>query len=115
MGQKQILFYVLNKTSVEDKLLLELYHAGLSGATVLNSSGISNHAHSHEDSHAISSFRAFFQSHREENKTLFIILNNDAELQKAKDVIHRVVGDLNKPHAGVFFTVPALYVEGNDD
>lgn len=115
MDQKQILFYVLNKTSVEDKLLLELYNAGLHGATVLNSSGMSNHAHSHEDAHPISSFRAFLQCHREENKTIFVVLNNDEELQKAKDVIHRVVGDLNRPHGGVFFTIPALYVEGNDD
>jgi hypothetical protein len=115
MDQKQILFYVLNKTSVEDKLLLELYNAGLSGATILHSSGMSNHAHSHEDAHPISSFCAFLQSHREENRTLFIIRNNAEELQKAKDVIHRVVGDLHQPHSGVFFTVPALYVEGNDD
>ncbi|MBQ7288465.1 MAG: hypothetical protein IJW78_01940 [Clostridia bacterium] len=115
MGQKQILFYVLNKITLVDKLLLELYNAGLSGATVLNSIGMSNHAHSHEDNHVISSFRAFLHCHREENKTIFVILNNDEELQKAREVIRRVVGDLNQPHAGVFFTVPALYIEGNDN
>lgn len=115
MDQKQVLFYVLNKISVEDKLLLELYNAGLSGATMMHSRGMSNHAHSKEDAYPISSFRAFLQSHREENRTLFIILNNAEELQKAKDVIHRVVGDLSKPGSGVFFTVPALYIEGNDN
>lgn len=114
MNGKQIMFYVLNDVSRIDKLLIEFYNAGLSGATVFNSIGMSNHSHSHEDVNVISSFRAFFHCHREENKTIFIILNNDEELEKAKTVIKNVCGDLSKPNSGVFFTVPALYVEGND-
>ncbi|MEG1887842.1 MAG: hypothetical protein RR177_06890 [Oscillospiraceae bacterium] len=111
MNNLQAMFFVLNKTEVLDRLLLELSEAGIRGATVINSTGMAHSIASREDSPAISTFRAFFLSDREDNKTIFMILDEN-EAQIARKVINCVVGDLSKPDTGILFSIPTLFVDG---
>lgn len=111
MENLQVMFLVLNKVEALDTLLIELNHAGVRGATVINSTGMAHAIASHEDSAIISSLRAFFVSDREDNKTLFMVLD-DKGIKTAREVIHRVVGDLSKPDTGILFCLPTTFVEG---
>ena len=112
-SEKVILFFVLNKIEKLDELLHALMDAGIRGATVLTSIGMASELgmRNDEDSHVISSFRAFFVSGKSENRTIFTVIDK-ALIPKASEIISGVVGDLSKPNTGVLFAMPAVYVEG---
>ncbi len=111
MENLKVLFLVLNKTNVLERLLLALSNADIRGATVLNSSGMAHTVANREDSPVISSLRAFFNSNQEENRTIFMVLP-EKDIDTAKKVIYDVVGDLNKPDTGILFCIPADFIEG---
>jgi hypothetical protein len=48
---------------------------------------------------------------RKESKTLFMVLT-DEKVEKAKNIIRDVVGDLSEPDSAVVFTLPVLSTEG---
>lgn len=107
----QVLFTVLNKIELLDRLLDEFEEAGVSGATVLNSVGMAHTLAEHEESHFISSFRLFFDRGSSESKTIFIICS-DEMAEKAKAAVRRVVGDLSLPDTAIMFSVPLMSIEG---
>lgn len=107
----QVLFVVLNKIDLLDRLLDGFNTHGIKGATVINSTGMAHALASMEDSQVISSFRAFFSCDREENKTLFTVCD-DTTAEKAKSVVREVVGNLNAPNTAIMFSVPLLFSEG---
>ncbi|MBO4422636.1 MAG: hypothetical protein J5879_04315 [Clostridia bacterium] len=107
----QVLFTVLNKIELLDKLLDEFEKVGVSGATVVNSVGMAHALAKYEESHFISSFRAFFDVGHSESKTIFIVCSDDMA-EKAKDAVRRIVGDLSQPDSAIMFSVPLLYIEG---
>ena len=114
MSQKQVLFFVLEKTEVLDELLISLNDAGIHGATVINSTGMAQTLASREDDYSFGTFRDFFRSDRVENKTIFTIID-EQKIPVAKKVINEVVGDLNKPYKGILFAFPVSFVEGISD
>ena len=107
----QVLVTVLNKIELLDKLLDEFEKVGVSGATVISSVGMAHALAEHEESHFISSFRAFFDVGHSESKTIFTVCS-DEMAEKAKDAVRRIVGDLSKPDSAIMFSVPLLYIEG---
>ena len=109
-GQTELLLLVLNKIEVLDKLLQSLNQAGIKGATVIHSTGMA-HAISKEDDVIFSSLRKMFTPDREENRTIFMVLDA-SKLQTAKEVIYSVVGDLSQPNTGILVALPLSYVDG---
>ena len=107
----QVLVTVLNKIELLDRLLLEFEDAGVSGATVMSSAGMAHTLAAHEESHFVSSFRAFFGMGHSESKTIFIVCS-DEMAEKAKEAVRGVVGDLSEPDSAIMFSVPLLYIEG---
>ena len=107
----QVLFIVLNKIDLLDKLLDEFKNCGVGGATVVNSIGMAHELADKEESHFISSFRAFFGGGHAESKTIFTACDKDTA-ERAKDAVRRVVGDLSEPDSAIMFGVPLLYIEG---
>ncbi len=111
MKPNQVLVLVLNKIELINSLLDEFYRRGVKGATVINSTGMAHALASDEDSHIISSLRVFFSHDREENRTVFLVCD-DESAELAKSVIHDVLGDLSKPNTAILFSVPLLFSEG---
>lgn len=114
ISDKLVLFIVLNRVDKLDKLLTGLREAGIGGATVLNSIGMAHELGGLEDSHAISSFRAFFGMNHSENRTIFTIIHR-SQVATAREVFDRVVGDVTKPDTGIIFAMPCFFVEGVPD
>lgn len=111
MKPNQVLFLVINKIESVDPLLDEFYRCGVKGATVINSTGMAHALASMEDSHIISSLRAFFAREREENKTIFMVAD-DETVSVVRSVVERVIGDLSLPNTGIIFSVPLLFADG---
>lgn len=107
----QVLVTVLNKVELLDKLLNEFEETGVSGATVISSIGMAHALAESEESHFISSFRAFFDVGHSESKTIFIVCS-DEMAEKAKEAVRKIVGDLSTPDSAIMFSVPLLYIEG---
>lgn len=108
--QKNVLVLVLQRYEKLEKLLCALAEAGIHGATVIHSAGMVQ-VLSHETDVLLGSLRAFLEPDREDNRTLFILLNED-QIEVAKDVIHGVIGMLDKPETGILFVLPVIYTEG---
>lgn len=110
MREKSLLVVVLNKVELLDKMLAALNDANIKGATVLNSIGMAHELASLEDSFVIGSLRAMFASGRRENKTIFMVIDNDRIID-ATQVIDDVI-DLQKPDTGILFALPVLFAAG---
>lgn len=108
----QLLLIVLNKTEKLDELLERFLDEGFSGATIINSTGmVSELAKNMEDYPIFGSLRFIIDLDREENKTIFMALN-DEQIEPAKTIVREVIGDLSKPDTAVLFTLPILTSEG---
>lgn len=108
----QLLLLVLNKVEVLEPLLKELANAKISGATILNSTGMLRELSKNaEDFPIVGTLRFYFNPERNESKTIFLALE-EGKIECAKTIIREVVGDLSKPDTAVMFTLPILNVEG---
>ena len=58
-----------------------------------------------------SSLRKFINPDHEPGKMLFAVLREE-QIGVAKSCIHDVCGSLDRPNAGIMFTVPVTSVEG---
>lgn len=110
----QLLLIVLNKVEHLDDLLENLMEHKITGATIINSTGMVRElAKINEDYPIFGTFRFFLDLERKENKTIFMVLN-DNQVQTVKNVVRQVLGDLSQPDTAVLFTLPVLSAEGVD-
>lgn len=107
----QVLFLVLNRLEKIDQLLEAFSDADIRGATVINSTGMA-HAlvNNHEDDVMFASLRAFFVGNRQDNRTIFMVLDDD-KVAIARKIINDII-DLSSPDSGIVFGVPISFVEG---
>lgn len=107
----KLLVFILNRVDKLEKLLCELSEAKISGATIVESTGMARALYNMEDGAFLGSLRLFLDPEREENRMIFMVLN-DEQIETVKRVIHEVVGDLSQPATGILFTMPIDSVEG---
>lgn len=108
----QILLLVLNRVELLETLLEKLMEAGISGATILHSTGMLREmSQNNEDLPIFGSLRYLLDPERKESKTIFMVLKED-KIECVKNIIHEVVGDLSQPDTAVIFTLPVLSAEG---
>lgn len=108
----QFLIMVLNKVELLDTLLGKLIEHGISGATILGSTGmVKELAKNSEDYPIFGTLRFLINLDRKESKTIFMVLK-DEKVEEIKNVIRQVVGDMSKPDTAVMFTLPVLSAEG---
>jgi nitrogen regulatory protein PII len=110
MNEKSLLVVVLNKVELLDPMLSALNDANIKGATVLNSIGMAHELAGSEDNYVIGSLRAMFASGKRENKTIFMVIDNDRIID-ATQVIDQVI-DLQKPDTGILFALPVMFAAG---
>lgn len=103
---------VLNKVDKLDSLLEELGEAGISGATIMNSTGMAHELLSHDELGFIGAFRQLLDPKRKENRTIYMVLE-DSLVDKAIEIVDRVVDGIDNPDTGILFTVPVDLIRGN--
>ncbi len=106
----KLMIFILNRNDVLDNLLEGFSAAGLGGATIIESTGLAV-ALSRMGSNIFSASLKAILNNEENNHTIISIIR-DSQLDLARKVIYRTVGDLSKPNTGVLCTVPLDFVEG---
>lgn len=108
----QLLLIVINKIEKFDELLEAFLDKGLSGATIISSTGMVSELGKHMENFPIfGSIRYMIDLERKESKTIFMALK-DEQVEPAKKIVREVIGDLSKPDTAVLFTFPILTAEG---
>ena len=102
---------VLNKVNKLDHLLEELGEAGISGATIINSTGMAHELLSHDELGFIGTFRQLLDPKRKENRTIYMVLE-DEMVDKAIEIVDKVVEGIDNPDTGIIFTVPVDLIRG---
>lgn len=105
------LVFILNQVDKLEKLLCALSEAKISGATIVESTGMARALYNMEDGAFLGALRLFLDPDRDENRMIFMVLN-DEQIVAAKKVIREVIGDLSQPNTGILFTLPLDEVEG---
>ncbi|WP_206457955.1 hypothetical protein [Anaerovorax sp. IOR16] len=109
--KKQLLFLVLNKIGVLNKLLMDLNTNGIKGATVMNSVGMAGALASAEEGMSFAPFKMMFSGIAEDNKTILMVIDED-QIPIVQKVITELVGDLSNPNTAFMFAVPITFVDG---
>ncbi|MFV0255453.1 MAG: hypothetical protein ACK5G7_04935 [Erysipelotrichaceae bacterium] len=105
----ELLFFVLNKLDCLDDLLKGFSDNKISGATVIDSTGLAHLLA--ENDYGFGMLRTLLDLSRSQNKTIFMVCEK-SEVKNIEKIIEESVGNLNEPNTGVLFTVPVSYVKG---
>lgn len=107
---RQLLVIVIDDEVLLVPILDRFYEVGIGGATVLDSMGMGHVMAEH-----ISIFARFAdltQDSERKNKTIFTIVENEEQLNKATEIVEEVVGDLDDPETGMWFVIPISKARG---
>ncbi|MFQ5645465.1 MAG: P-II family nitrogen regulator [bacterium] len=108
----QILFLVLNKEEYLDDVLTAFVEADITGATIINSSGMGR---------VLATDVPIFASLRQAmtgklstspyNKTIFTVVKDDEQLNTFIELLKDII-DLDTPGTGLLFVLPVTMVKG---
>jgi len=109
----RLLVLVLNHEDKLEDLLAEFLKIGISGATVISSTGMARvlTGRDEEDIPLFGSIRAFLNPEREQNHTILTVIRNE-QLSVAVAAIESVIGDLSEKDSGIVFSMPVDFVRG---
>ncbi len=105
----QLLIAVINHEEKVDDILAGFIELGITGATVINSEGMGR-VLSH-DVPIFAGLRSLTASSRPTNQTIFSVVR-DEKVEAAIKLIQEICGELDRPGAGILFTLPVERVIG---
>jgi hypothetical protein len=106
-----IIFLVLNKTEYLETILTKLKKAGVSGGTILESTGMVKRIDDSKESYILGSLRLFLDEPSAESKTLFFIVQ-DNQVDIVRKTVDEAIGGLDKPNTGILFGFPISFADG---
>jgi nitrogen regulatory protein PII len=110
-----LVLYVLNDLKLFDQVVDAWEKSGVTGITVLPSTGLGrlrHHAAIREDLPLFPSINDFLEHIENSNRTLFTIVKTEKEADKLIDATLEIVGDLDQPDTGILAVLPASKVLG---
>lgn len=108
----KLVLIVLNKVEKLDDFLEGLMDRGITGATILSSTGMVKELAKRSNDYPIfASIRLLLDLDNQESKTIFMVLK-DEQVETVRKVVREVIGDLSQPDTAVLFTLPVLTAEG---
>ncbi len=108
----KLILIVLNKVEKLDDFLEGLMDQGITGATILNSTGMVKELAKRSNDYPIFASMRFLLNHdHQESKTIFMVLK-DEQVDVVRKVVREVIGVLSQPDTAVLFTLPVLSAEG---
>lgn len=106
-----VLFLVLNKKEQVKPVLRALMNSGVSGATLMQSTGMGRTLA--DEIPVFGGLRQALNGDTVGNTTIFSVIEDERVLETAIRRITEIVGDLEKPGTGILFTVPVDRVIGS--
>lgn len=118
MHLMKLVVFVLNKEELLEDVLAAYVEAGVAGATVLDSEGMGRHLT--YEVPLFADFKNFMKGNKPYNKMIFSVVQNEKIIPTLKKLLDDVVGGIDSPGTGIFFTIPVDYAAGlvpeeNDD
>lgn len=107
----KLLLFVLNDIDELDGLLVDFKEHDIRGATIIDSTGMVHLLCAGHEEYAFGSLRALLDLSRPQNKTIFMVCEDD-KVKEIQNVIENRVGDLDNANTGILFTIPVDYVKG---
>jgi len=107
-----LLVFVLNQVEFLDKILVRFLDIGISGATIIDSTGMGRTLTHNHDVPIFGGLGKMFENCHPNNKTIFSVIKTEKALQEATKVIEEEVGDINDLGVGILFTIPLHSVVG---
>lgn len=105
-----MILFVLDDPSLTDRVLESWSNVGVSGATIIESTGL--HRLQKERIPMRYAFSSGFPTSESGNMTLLVIVESEAMVQECLHAAETVVGDLDQPNTGVFSAWPLSYSKG---
>jgi hypothetical protein len=104
-----MIMYVLDDTSSLDKILDAWSVLGVSGATIIESTGLYRRRRQH-----IPMRYSYGDSPSDEtgNSTLFVVVQDEKMVHLCLKAIEDIMGNLDKPNTGVFTAWPLAITKG---
>jgi hypothetical protein len=110
-----LVVFVLHDPEKLQAVLAAWETCGISGATVLYSTGLGKIREAEglrDDIPLIPSISEFFSHPEHHGRTIFTIVDNDAIIPSIIDATERVVGDLLEPNRGILAVLPTTLIRG---
>jgi nitrogen regulatory protein P-II 1 len=108
---------VLNDPELSDRLLEVWEEAGVSGITILPSSGLGRtrrRIELRDDIPLIPSLKSLLEPEESFSRTLFSVVSDEPMVDRLIAATTQVVGDLSKPGTGLLAVIPLVRVLGMD-
>jgi len=111
----KLILFVLHDPGKLRELLDAWSEAGISGATVLYSTGLgrlNQAATLRDDIPLMPSLEDFLPQADQLSRTIFSMIDDEVVVEKVVAATQRVVGDLNEPDRGLLIVLPVSQVYG---
>lgn len=106
-----VIFLVLNKIECLDDVLAKLKKAGITGGTIIESTGMVKKLEDSSDGYILGSLRLFLEDPRPESKTIFFVVN-DSQVDIVRRTVDEALGGINNPNTGILFGFPLAFADG---
>ena len=106
---------VIDNAALLEDILGQLREAGITGATVVRSTGMQRRLAQQLRIPQRFSFERQAEGYEEERTTLWSIVPDEAAVQTCLKAIESVIGDLTEPNTGIFVSWPIGYSKGITD
>jgi len=109
-----LILFVLHDAEMLEELLDAWEEAGISGATILHSSGLGRVRQGgwRDDLPLMPSLKALFDHEEYFSRTLFTLAEDDEMVAKVLSATEKTVGNLNLPDTGIMVVMPVAKIYG---
>ncbi|MBO7402093.1 MAG: hypothetical protein J6U10_03780 [Lachnospiraceae bacterium] len=108
----QLLVLILKRTELFDELMHALANRGITGATILDGTGMAEKLVNMEDIPMFGALRSILAGEEKESCKVMLFAETEDQVEVTRSVIKKVVGDIAAPNTGIMFAMPITYVEG---
>lgn len=108
-----MLIMVLDDVSRRNEVLDAWIGAGISGITILESTGVNRVLLRHSARPMYAGFSQMFGNRTVGHNTLFAVIDSMELAEAAVAATETIFGDFNQPHTGIIFVVPVAKVWGS--
>lgn len=110
-----MVIFVVHDPGKLNELLQAWEEVGLSGATILPSTGLGRLRQRlglRDDLPIMPSLRDFYPFEEETNRTLFTLVKDEAMVEQLRQAAERVLGPLEAPNTGIMVVLPVVRIYG---
>lgn len=107
----QAIFVVLNKVECLEDLLARLKKSGVTGGTIIDSTGMVKSLEESDESYILGSLRLFLENPRPDSKTIFFIVNDD-QVDLVRKTVDDALGGIHNHNTGIIFGIPISFADG---